>query len=248
MEKYLDIERSIIKTYRKCIWRRFIRGINDYKMMNEGDKIAVCVSGSAKSAVLAKCAQEIHRHGVVKFDLCFITADTGLGDAEKRKLTDNARLLNIPLEIFKAEGDLTDCLFEKARSLGCDKIALGHHFDDAIERILENMLFEGKIAALMPKEKSGKYEGMDLIRPLCNVKEKDIAAWTRFNGLEFTEQKQDGEMKELVKRFRDASPYIDKNIMSSVKDVNLTTVIAYHGKGREYNFMDDYEERGNKNA
>lgn len=249
MEQYEEIERSIIKTYRKSIWRKFIKGINAYKMMNEGDKIAVCLSGGADSAIMAKCAQEIHRHGVVKFGLEFITADTGFSAEERQKIEDNAKLLNIPLEIFKADGNLIESLLEKAQSMGCNKIAPGNHFDDVIEAILSNMLLGGKIATLMPKEKSEKYRGMEIIRPLYMVKEKDILAWVRFNELEFSEQeKQNTQIKELVKKLRKTSPYIDKNIMSSVHDVNLTTVIAYEGKGKKYNFLDDYDERGKIDA
>lgn len=248
MERYGEIERSIIKTYRKCIWRKFIKGINEYKMLNEGDRVAICLSGKKNSMLLAKCAQEIHRHGVVKFDLAFITADTGFSAEERQKIEDNAKILNIPLEIFKSDGELIDSLYEKAKSMSCNKIALGHHFDDVIEAILVNMLYGGKIATLMPKEKSEKYEGMELIRPLYMVKEKDILAWARYSEIEFSADEENPEMKELVKRFRKTSQYIDKNIFNSVQDVNLTTVIAYEGKGREYNFLDDYEERGNINA
>lgn len=246
MERYEEIERSIIKTYRKNIWRKFIRGINDYKMINAGDKIAVCLSGGADSAVMAKCAQEIHRHGVVKFELEFITADTGFSDEERARIEDNAKTLNIPLEIFSGEGDALDLLCEKAKSLGCNKIALGHHFDDVIEAILKNMLRGAQIATLMPKE---KYAGLEIIRPLYMIKSKDILAWTRFNGLEFIcRPPRDEEIKELIKKFRRTSPYIDMNIFNSVQDVNLTTVIAYKGKGKEYNFLEDYDERGGANV
>ena len=246
MERYKDIERSIIKTYRKNIWRRFIKGVNAYSMMNEGDVIAVCISGGADSFALAKCAQEIQRHGKFNFALRFIAADTGFGDDERQRLSENANILNVPLEIFEAEGDLTDCLLEKAKSLGCGKIALGSTFDDSVETVLGNMLCHGKIAALMPKEKRGD---MEIIRPLYNVRGKDILAWARFNEIEFAErQVKKAEIKELVKRLRTLSPYIEKNIRSSVCDVNLTTVIAYHGKGRAYNFLDDYDERGRINA
>lgn len=248
MERYEEIERSIIKTYRKCIWRKFIKGINEYKMLCEGDKVAVCISGKKNSMLLAKCAQEIHRHGVVKFDLAFITADTGFSAEERQQIEDNAKMLNIPLEIFKADGELIDSLFEKAQSMGCNKIALGHHFDDVIEAILTGMLCGGKIATLMPKEHSEKYEGMELVRPLYMVKEKDILAWARYSEIEFAADEEPSEVKELIKRFRKTSQYIDKNIFNSVQDVNLTTVIAYKGKGKEYNFLDDYDERGQINA
>lgn len=246
MKRYEEIERSLIKTYRKGIWRKFIRAINDYKMMNEGDKIAVCISGGADSFVLAKCAQEIQRHGKFHFDLRFITADGGFTQEERQQIENNARLLNVPLEFFTSDGDLTEGLIKRARSMGFNKIALGHHFDDTVEAILSNMLIGGKIATLMPKEKRGE---MEIIRPMRNVKKKDILAFANFNGLEFTERPEENmEIKELIKRFRKTSQYIEKNIFNSVCDVNLTTVIAYHGHGREYNFLDDYDERGNINA
>ncbi len=246
MERYEEIERSLIKTYRKGIWRKFIRAINTYKMMNEGDKIAVCISGGADSFVLAKCAQEIQRHGKFHFELCFLTADIGLAAENKNQIEQNAKLLNVPLVFFTPDEDLTDSLIKKAQSVGCNKIALGHHFDDTVEAILTNMLLGGKIATLMPKETRG---AMEIIRPMCNVKRKDILAFARFNGIEFTEQPEENtEIKELVKRFRKTSQYIEMNIFNSVQDVNLTTVIAYHGRGREYNFLDDYDERGKING
>lgn len=246
MEKYEKIERSIIKTYRKNIWRKFIKGINEYKMLNEGDTVAVCLSGGMDSAVMAKCAQEIHRHGVVRFSLKFIHADTGL--PQQRERTENmAKLLNIPFEIFEADGELTDCLVKKAMSLGCNKIALGNHFDDVVETILSNMLRGGKIATLMPKER--REDGMGIVRPLYMVKAKDILAWARFNELEFDERTDgDAEIKELVRRFRKTSPYIDMNIFNSMMDVNLTTIISYNGKGGGYCFLDDYSERGQESV
>lgn len=243
MEKYEEIERSIIKTYRKNIWRKFIRGINEYKMLNEGDSVAICLSGGMDSAVMAKCAQEIHRHGVVKFSLKFIAADMGFPQQRRKKTEEMARLLNIPLEIFEAEGELTDCLAKKAMSLGCNKIALGHHFDNVVETILRNMLRGGKTATLMPKER--RSDGVEIVRPLYMVKAKDILAWARFNGLFFDERSEgDAEIKELIRHFRKTSPYIDMNIFNSMMDVNLTTIIACNGMGREYCFLDDYSERG----
>ncbi|MCH5209640.1 MAG: tRNA 2-thiocytidine biosynthesis protein TtcA [Oscillospiraceae bacterium] len=280
LERYKEIERSIIKTYRKSIWKRFIAGINKYKMINEGDKIAVCISGGKDSMLLAKCVQEIQRHGVVKFDAEYLVMDPGYNPENRKRIIDNAKLLNIPIHIFETQifdsvvnvGDhpcylcarmRRGYLYKEAQKLGCNKIALGHHFDDVIETILMGMLYGAQIQTMMPKLHSTNHPGMELIRPLYMVKEKDIIAWARRNELQFIQcacrfteniaDSEDGvghskrqEMKELIKKFRQTSPYIDKNIFNSVQNVNLTTIIGYHDNEREYNFLDDYDERGKK--
>jgi tRNA(Ile)-lysidine synthase TilS/MesJ/rhodanese-related sulfurtransferase len=279
LERCKDIERSIIKTYRKSIWRKFVKGINTYKMINEGDKIAVCISGGKDSMLMAKCIQEIHRHGVVKFDVEYLVMDPGYNPMNRKRIEDNARTLNIPIHIFEtnifdsvAKVEDHPCylcarmrrgyLYKEAQKLGCNKIALGHHFDDVIETILMGMLYGAQIQTMMPKLHSTNHPGMELIRPLYMVKEKDIIAWTKKNDLEFiqcacrftdsctscnsevTSKRQ--EMKELIKQFRKTSPYIEKNIFNSVQNVNLSTIIGYHDTEREYNFLDDYDERGKK--
>jgi len=277
LERYKEIERSIIKTYRKSIWRKFIAGINEYKMINEGDKIGVCISGGKDSMLMAKCIQELKRHGVVKFDAEYIVMDPGYNAANRQRIIDNAKILNVPIHIFETKifdsvVNVEDhpcylCarmrrgyLYKEAQKLGCNKIALGHHFDDVIETILMGMLYGAQIQTMMPKLHSTNHPGMELIRPLYLVKEKDILAWTKFNNLEFiqcacrftenysndaenTSSKRE-EMKALIKQFRKTSPYIEKNIFNSVKDINLSTVIGYHKGGESYNFMDDYDERG----
>ena len=277
MERYKEIERSIIKTYRKSIWRKFIAGINEYKMINEGDKIGVCISGGKDSMLMAKCIQELKRHGVVKFDAEYIVMDPGYNAENRQRIIDNAKILNVPIHIFETKifdsvVNVEDhpcylCarmrrgyLYKEAQKLGCNKIALGHHFDDVIETILMGMLYGAQIQTMMPKLHSTNHPGMELIRPLYLVKEKDILAWTKFNNLEFiqcacrftenyandaenTSSKRE-EMKALIKQFRKTSPYIEKNIFNSVKDINLSTVIGYHKVGESYNFMDDYDERG----
>ena len=280
MERYKEIERSIIKTYRKSIWKRFIAGINKYKMINEGDKIAVCISGGKDSMLLAKCVQEIQRHGVVKFDAEYLVMDPGYNPENRKRIIDNAKLLNIPIHIFETQifdsvvnvGDhpcylcarmRRGYLYKEAQKLGCNKIALGHHFDDVIETILMGMLYGAQIQTMMPKLHSTNHPGMELIRPLYMVKEKDIIAWARKNELQFIQcacrfteniaDSEDGvghskrqEMKELIKKFRKTSPYIGMNIFNSVQNVNLTTIIGYHDNEWEYNFLDDYDERGKK--
>ena len=274
MEKYKEIEKSIIKKYRKEIWKRFVNGVNDYNLIQDGDKIAVCISGGKDSMLLAKCMQELQRHWQVKFELVFLVMDPGYNPYNRKVIEDNAKMLNIPNTIFEspifdvvAEVEDTPCylcarmrrgyLYKEAKELGCNKIALGHHFDDVIETILMSMLYSGQIKTMMPKLHSTNYEGMELIRPLYLVKEADIIAWARYNELSFIQcacrltehcsvSGQGGgskrqEMKNLIKKFRQINPHIEMNIFRSVHDINLETVIGYHKKSKSYNFLDDYE-------
>ena len=278
MERYKEIERTIIKTYRKSIWKPFVAGINKYEMINEGDRIAVCISGGKDSMLLAKCMQEIHRHGVKDFGLEFVVMDPGYNAANRQRIIENAETLNIPIHIFNSEIfdsvvniENSPCylcarmrrgyLYKEAQRLGCNKIALGHHFDDVIETILMGMLYGAQIQTMMPKLHSTNHPGMELIRPLYTVHERNIIAWAKHNGLEFLQcacrftencaASEDGvgeskrqEMKELIKHFRKINPYIDINIFNSVQNVNLSTIIGYHNEKMEYNFLDDYDERG----
>ncbi len=280
MELYKEAERSIITTYRKAIWRKFTTAINKYELIKEDDKIAVCISGGKDSMLLAKCMQEIHRHGVVKFDLEFMVMDPGYNPQNREKIIENAKKLNIPIHIFNTQifdsvanvGDhpcylcarmRRGYLYKEAQRLGCNKIALGHHFDDVIETILMGMLYGAQIQTMMPKLHSTNHPGMELIRPLYLVKEKDVIAWAKRHELDFIqcacrftencEKNPDGkenskrrEMKELIKQFRKTSPYIDMNIFNSVHDVNLSTIIGYHNNEMSYNFLDDYDDRGKK--
>ena len=281
MEKYKEIEKSIIKKYRKEIWKRFVNGINDYNLIQNGDKIAVCISGGKDSMLLAKCMQELQRHWQVKFELVFLVMDPGYNPYNRKVIEDNAKLLNIPITIFEspifdvvAEVEDTPCylcarmrrgyLYKEAKDLGCNKIALGHHFDDVIETILMSMLYSGQIKTMMPKLHSTNYEGMELIRPLYLVKEADIVAWVRYNELSFIQcacrltehcsvSGQGGgskrqEMKNLIKKFRQINPHIEMNIFRSVHDINLETVIGYHKKEKSYQFLDDYEIILNENV
>ncbi len=276
MEKHIEVERSIYKKYRKEIWKRFIAGINEYELIKPGDCIAVCISGGKDSMLLAKCMQHLQRHSDFPFEVKYLVLDPGYSAENREKIISNARILDIPIEIFDA--DIFDCvvdvekspcylcarmrrghLYKSAKQLGCNKIALGHHFDDVIETILLSMLYGAEIKTMMPKLHSTNFEGMELIRPLYMVKEADIKAWVRYNSLDFLQcackftsetSKQSEheltskrkEMKELISRFRKISPYIDMNIFMSVHNVNLETVIGYHKKGTQYNFLDDYDE------
>ncbi|MBP3597006.1 MAG: tRNA 2-thiocytidine biosynthesis protein TtcA [Clostridia bacterium] len=276
-EKYKDIEKSIMTTYRKKIWNQFVKGIREFEMIKEGDKIAVCMSGGKDSFLLAKCMQEIQRHKKMNFELVFLVMNPGYNEKNKEKIIENAKLLNIPItmfetNIFNAVFNIENnpcyiCarmrrgyLYKKAKELGCNKIALGHHFDDVIETILMGMMYGSQFQTMMPKLHSSFHEGMELIRPLYYVKEEDILRWRDWNNLEFiqcacrfTEQyeannNEDGtskreEMKELIKQLRKVNPKVDMNIYNSTRNVNLSTIISYK-KGEEvHTFLDDYENR-----
>ncbi len=278
MERFEEIERSIIKKFRKPLWKKFINGVNDYQLIKEGDKIAVCISGGKDSMLLAKLMQEVQRHGKIPFDLEFLVMDPGYNEINKQTIINNAKLLDIPINIFETQifdivagVEESPCylcarmrrgyLYKRAQALGCNKIALGHHFDDVIETILMGMLYGGQIQTMMPKLHSTNHPGMELIRPMYLVKEADILAWKQYNDLQFiqcacrfTENctlcdnggggSKRQEMKALIKKFRQTNPSIDMNIFRSVHDVNLSTIIGYHDKKSEYNFLDDYDEKG----
>ncbi|MBQ3600506.1 MAG: tRNA 2-thiocytidine biosynthesis protein TtcA [Lachnospiraceae bacterium] len=277
MERCKEIERSIIKRYRKSIWRPFIKGIQEYQMIKEGDKIAVCISGGKDSMLLAKLLQELQRHGQMNFELKFLSMNPGYSKKNKEKLISNAELLNIPLHMFDTQifdivKDVEEnpcylCarmrrghLYKNAQELGCNKIALGHHFDDVIETILMGMMYGGQMQTMMPKLHSTNFKGMELIRPMYLIKEADIITWKNYNQLEFLQcacrftenisKSGDGvgeskrqEMKEWIKQMRATSDVIDRNIFRSVHDVNLDTLIGYHNTKMSYNFLDDYDER-----
>ena len=276
MEKYELIERSLITTYRKTIWNRFIEGVKKYKMVNEGDRIAVCISGGKDSMLLAKLMQELQRHGDAKFDLEFIVMDPGYTEKNRKKIEDNAALLNIPVRIFESpifdtvtQIEKNPCylcarmrrgyLYAKAKELGCNKIALGHHFSDVIETIVMGMFYGAQVQTMLPKLHSTNFPGMELIRPLYCVHEDHIIAWQRYNGLEFLQcacrfteamyESGDGVgdskrqlIKELIRDMRKTDKQIEINIFRSVEDVNLSTIIGYHKGDEEYNFMDDYDK------
>ena len=275
MEKYQEVERSIIKKYRKEIWNRFIDAVVQYQLVQEGDNIAVCISGGKDSMLMAKCMQELQRHGKYKFGLEFLVMDPGYNPMNRQKITDNAELLGIPIKIFDtqifdivADVDKSPCylcarmrrgyLYSHAKELGCNKIALGHHFDDVIETTLMSMFYGAEFKTMMPKLHSTNFEGMELIRPLYMVREEDILKWKRYNELDFiqcacrfTENCVLGdsggvskrqEMKSLVKKLRQSSPGIDQNIFNSAQNVNLNTVIAYKDAKGRHSFLDTYDD------
>ena len=237
-----NVEKSIIKKFRKEIWRPFVKAINDYDLIKENDKIAVCISGGKDSFLMAKCFQELKRHGKIKFDLEFLVMNPGYNDINSEMILKNAQDLNVPIHVFKTDifnivASLTDgnpcylCarmrrghLYNEAKKLGCNKIALGHHFDDVIETILLSMFYSGEIKTMMPKLHSDNFEGLELIRPMYLIKENDIKSWARYNNLtfincacRFTENcsinEDDStskrlEMKKLVAQLREKNKYI----------------------------------------
>ena len=273
-----DIERSIIKKFRKSIWCRFTRAINEYELIKDGDKIAVCISGGKDSMLMAKLFQELLRHGRKNFDVIFLVMNPGYNQINYETIVNNAKLLEVPITVFQSEifdivageGN-SPCylcarmrrgyLYSKAKELGCNKIALGHHYDDVIETILMGMLYGGQMQTMMPKLHSTNFEGMELIRPLYLVREADIIHWARYNDLHFiqcacrftencascggTEKgSKRAEIKELIRQLAVKDPVIENNIFRSVENVNLSTVIAYKKDGVKHHFLDSYDEGG----
>ncbi len=267
-----DVERSIVKKFRKEIWRKFTRAINEYELIKDGDRIAVCISGGKDSMLMAKLFQELWRHGRQNFEVKFLVMNPGYNEENYQNILNNAGRLNVPItvfctEIFDTVADITDSpcylcarmrrgyLYSHARELGCNKIALGHHYDDVIETILMGMLYGGQVQTMMPKLHSTNFEGMELIRPLYLIREEDIIRWTHYNELRFiqcacrfTENLASGagdskraEIKELIRELSRKSPFIEKNIFRSVENVNLSTVIAYKQNGVRHHFLDDYD-------
>lgn len=281
-QRIRDIERSIIKTYRKSIWRKFVKGVKDYELIKPDDNIAVCISGGKDSMLLAKLMQELLRHGEFEFGLKFLVMDPGYNEANRKQIENNAKLLGIPVHIFEtnifnAVVDIEDSpcylcarmrrgyLYRYAKELGCNKIALGHHFDDVVETTLMGMFYGGQVQTMMPKLHSTNFSGMELIRPMYLVEEAAIIKWREHNNLKFiqcacrfteniethdsgasTSKRQ--EMKEWIKKYKEINPNIDKNIFKSVHNINLRTIIGYHTEEMEYNFLDDYDERGKKDG
>ena len=275
LERHIAIERSIIKKYRKTIWNNFVASVQEYDLISEGDKIAVCISGGKDSMLMAVCMRNLQRYSKVKFDLVYLVMDPGYNEANAKKIAENAEILKLPVVVFKSDiFDVTErcggspcylcarmrrgCLYSKARELGCNKIALGHHFNDVIETVLMSMMYSSEIKTMLPKLHSTKFEGMALIRPLYKVKEQDIISWSRYNGLEFlqcaykmTEKNSDlenaskrKETKQLIADILKFNPEADDNIFRSLHNVNLATVPGYRDSdsGRLYTFNEIYNK------
>ena len=269
-----SVERSIIKKYRKELWNPFTYAVNRYELIKEGDRIAVCVSGGKDSMLLAKLMQELNRHSAYPFEVKYLVMDPGYNGENRRKIEENLELLNIPAEIFSSDifaaADATEknpcylCarmrrghLYAKAREIGCNKIALGHHFNDVIETTLMAMLYGAQLQGMMPKLHSTNFPGMELIRPLYCVHEEDIIAWARYNGLEFircacklTAGIEAGELsgkrretKELIAQMKKTSPNVEKSIFNAIHEVSLDTFPAYKTRGEEHFFLEWYDER-----
>ena len=274
MERYKEIERTIIKTYRKEIWARFVKAIKDYRMVNEGDKIGVCISGGKDSFLMAKCFQELKRHSDVNFEVEFICMDPGYNEKNREMIEKNAELLNIPITIFETDifsrvVNIEDSpcylcarmrrgyLYNKAQELGCNKIALGHHFDDVIETVLMGMFYGAQFQTMMPKLHSTNHPEMELIRPMYFIREEDIITWKNYNDLKFLQcackftedytknKKEDNskrlKMKKLIKELKKDYNNIDVNIFQSTQNVNLDTIISYKQKDKIKHFLDGYE-------
>ena len=271
-----QIERSITKTYRHTIWNPFIRAMKQYELVREGDKVAVCISGGKDSMLLAKLMQMLRRYSDFPFELEFLVMDPGYNAENLARIVSNAQLLEIPITVFETNiFDVADkaekypcylCakmrrghLYKKARELGCNKIALGHHFSDVIETTVMSLFYGSQLQGMMPKLHSTNYEGMELIRPLYCVHEEDIIKWCRYNDLEFircackvTERiahSEDGvgdskrqEIKLLLKELEKTNPNIEKSIFNAIHAVHIDTFPGYKSKGQDHSFLDDYDK------
>jgi tRNA(Ile)-lysidine synthase TilS/MesJ/rhodanese-related sulfurtransferase len=270
-----EVEKSIRKRFKKRIWSKFTRAINEYELVKPGDKIAVCISGGKDSMLMAKLFQELKRHNKFDFDVKFLVMDPGYSPENRQVIENNAKRLNIPITVFESDifesvfnVEKSPCylcarmrrghLYSKAKELGCNKIALGHHYDDVIETILMGMLYGAQMQTMMPKLHSTNFEGMELIRPLYLVREDDIKAWRDANNLTFIQCackftdtcsscQDDGqsnskrlEVKKLIQELKKTNPFVEGNIFKSVENVNLSTVIAYKKDGVKHHFLDEY--------
>ena len=272
-----DIERSIIKKFRKEIWCKFTKAINTYELIKDGDKIAVCISGGKDSMLMAKLFQEILRHGKKNFEIVYMVMNPGYNKINYETILNNARIMQIPITVFDSDiFDVVDtaggspcylcarmrrgALYNRAKELGCNKIALGHHYDDVIETILMGMLYGGQVQTMMPKLHSTNFPGMELIRPMYLIREEDIKKWMTYNDLKFincacrlTEScascggtdkgSKRAEIKALISELREKSPFIESNIFRSVENVSLSTLICYKTPdGKKHHFLDDYDK------
>lgn len=275
-DKQKDVEQSIRKKFHKKLFTAFAKGINQYDMIQEGDKIAVCISGGKDSMLMAKLFQELKRHNKFPFELVFLVMDPGYSEINRLVIEKNAKMLGVPITVFETKiFDAVDniekspcylCarmrrgyLYSKAKELGCNKIALGHHYDDVIETILMGMLYGAQVQTMMPKLHSTNFEGMELIRPMYLIREEDILNWRDYNGLHFIQCachftdtcsscREDGtsaskrmETKQIIAKMKEFNPLVESNIFNSVHNVNLSTVIAYKDKeGKKHSFLDEY--------
>ena len=272
-----EIERSIVKKFRKTVWHPFIEAVKRYSLVEEGDRIAVCISGGKDSMLLAKLMELLQRYGEKPFELVYLAMDPGYNEANKQRILENAETLRLPLTMFSSDifaaadsVENSPCylcarmrrghLYAKAKELGCNKIALGHHLNDVIETTLIGMFYGAQLQGMMPKIRSKNFEGMELIRPLYCVKEDDIVAWAKYNGLEFircacrfTERTslEEGcskrqEMKELVNSLKAKDPSIEDNLFTALHAVCIDTFPGLKADGKKYSFDELYERKANK--
>ena len=275
-----EVEESIRKRFKKSIWSKFTKAINEYELVKEGDCVAVCISGGKDSMLMAKLFQELKRHNKFPFEVKFLIMDPGYSPENRKLIESNAKRLNIPVTIFESDifesvfnVEKSPCylcarmrrghLYSKAKELGCNKIALGHHYDDVIETILMGMLYGAQMQTMMPKLHSTNFEGMELIRPLYLIREDDIKAWRDANGLKFIQCAckftdtcsscaEDGqskskrlEVKKLIAELKKTNPFVEGNIFKSVENVNLSTIVAYKQNGVRHHFLDTYDDVAN---
>lgn len=275
LEKYQEIERSIITTYRKTIWSPFVLAVKKYRLIEAGDKIAVCISGGKDSMLLAKLMQELHRHSEVPFELTFLVMDPGYNAENRQRIEENAKLLNVPITVFEsdifaasenanAESPCYLCarmrrghLYAKAKELGCNKIALGHHMSDVIETTLMGMLYGGQVQGMLPRIKSTNFEGMELIRPMYCILENDVVRWQEYNGLQFiacackftqkiVQSDEDTfsarrRVKALIAELKKENPNVENNIFQSIHNVQLDTLAEYKKEGVKHSFLEKFE-------
>ncbi|HOO79258.1 MAG TPA: ATP-binding protein [Lachnospiraceae bacterium] len=275
-ERREKLDKSIRKKYHKAIFSRFAKAINEYELLAPNDKVAVCISGGKDSMLMARLFMELQHHRKFPFELVFLMMDPGYNEMNRKVIEYNARLMEIPLTIFQTEIfdtvyeiEKSPCylcarmrrghLYSKAKELGCNKIALGHHYDDVIETVLMGMLYGGQVQTMMPKLHSTNFEGMELIRPMYLIREEDVRSWRDYNELHFIQcacrftdsaisKKDDGsvsskrmEIKNLIGELKKVNPYVESNIFKSVENVNLSTIIAYKEHGVTHHFLERYE-------
>ena len=273
--KAKDVEQSLRKKFKKTIWSKFTKAINTYELVKPGDKIAVCISGGKDSMLMSKCFQELKLHNKFDFEVKFLVMDPGYSSENRKVIEENAKMLEIPITIFESNifdsvyhVEKSPCylcarmrrgyLYQFAKELGCNKISLGHHYDDVIETILMGMLYGAQVQTMMPKLHSTNFEGMELIRPLYLVREDSIKAWRDYNGLHFIQcackftdtcttcnneenRSKRVEIKELIKTLKQVNPYVEGNIFKSVENVNLDTVVCYKQNGEKHSFLEEYD-------
>lgn len=265
-----EIEKSIITTYRKYIWGKFVKAIIDYNLVEEGDKIAVAISGGKDSMLMAKLFQQLKRHNKFNFDLEFIVMDPGYHENIKQLLIDNCSYLNIPIKIFESSiFEIVDrtskdypcflcakmrrgALYSKAKELGCNKLALGHHFDDVIETTMLNLLYAGSFKTMLPKLKSQHFEGLELIRPMYYIHECYIERFTKNSGIwplncacmvaakKIANKRY--EVKDLIKNLKEKFNDVDKSIFTAATNVNLDCILGWEKDNKKYSYLDFYDE------